>query len=562
MNTETKICKNCHSSFIIEPDDFGFYEKIKISPPTWCPECRAMRRVIWRNERILYKRPCNAPGHTETIISNYSPEVPMPIYDQKYWWGDGWDAMEYGREYDFSTPFFEQFKKLLDVVPLPNVANLQAVNSDYCNFTYQSKNCYLNFASDINEDTAYLYHTIKSKDSFDLAGCQEMTQCSQSVHSEKSFSSMYLLFSSQCINARLMFNCHNCQDSFGCVNRRNVRYQIFNQQYSKEDYHRELEQMNMGSHAALEKQLETFRELILTQPHRFAQTLKVENVTGDYIINAKNCHYCFDVDGPAENLKYVTYSLLTVKDCYDGYGLGIMELGYEIVSAGDSGRNILFSPLNWTGDSIFYSHFCGSNSYLFGCVGLRNKKYCILNKQYTKEEYEKLVPRIIEHMGTDYGEFFPPNLSPFAYNETIAQEYFPLTKDEAIKKGYRWKDSEARHYEITKKPEDLPDHIKDIDEKILTEVIGCQHAGTCNEQCTTAFKIIPQELQFYQRMNLPLPRLCPNCRHYARLAQRNPLKLWHRSCMKEGCENEFETSYAPDRKETVYCETCYQAEIA
>ena len=172
------------------------------------------------------------------------------------------------------------------------------------------------------------------------------------------------------------------------------------------------------------------------------------------------------------------------------------------------------------------------------------------------------MPRIIEHMGTDYGEFFPPNLSPFAYNETIAQEYFPLTKDEAIKKGYRWKDSEARHYEITKKPEDLPDHIKDIDEKILTEVIGCQHAGTCNEQCTTAFKIIPQELQFYQRMNLPLPRLCPNCRHYARLAQRNPLKLWHRSCMKGGCENEFETSYAPDRKETVYCETCYQAEIA
>ena len=85
--------------------------------------------------------------------------------------------------------------------------------------------------------------------------------------------------------------------------------------------------------------------------------------------------------------------------------------------------------------------------------------------------------------------------------------------------------------------------------------------GECNEQCTEAFKIIPDELQFYQRMNLPLPRLCPNCRHYNRLKQRNPLKLWHRSCMKEGCTNEFETSYAPDRPEIIYCESCYNKEI-
>ncbi|MDD5146800.1 MAG: hypothetical protein PHN39_03645, partial [Candidatus Pacebacteria bacterium] len=105
--------------------------------------------------------------------------------------------------------------------------------------------------------------------------------------------------------------------------------------------------------------------------------------------------------------------------------------------------------------------------------------------------------------------------------------------------------------------------------------------GDCNEQCTTAFRIIPQELQFYRKMNLPLPRLCPNCRHYQRLKQRNPLKLWKRQCQCVGeksqngvytnttshnhgsdpCPNTFETSYSPDRPEIVYCEECYLKEV-
>jgi hypothetical protein len=159
-----------------------------------------------------------------------------------------------------------------------------------------------------------------------------------------------------------------------------------------------------------------------------------------------------------------------------------------------------------------------------------------------------------------YGEFFPSELSPFAYNETIAQEYFPITKEEALHNGYRWKDADIKNYKPTVSFQNLPDHIQDVPDSIVNEVIRCAHSN-CTHQCTTAFKIIPSELQFYHTMNLPLPRLCPNCRHYERLAQRNPLKLWHRKCMKEGCNNEFETSYAPERPEIIYCEQCYQQEV-
>jgi hypothetical protein len=225
-------------------------------------------------------------------------------------------------------------------------------------------------------------------------------------------------------------------------------------------------------------------------------------------------------------------------------------------------------------------------------VGLRNKQYCILNKQYTKEEYEKMVPKIIEHMNsmpyTDkkgkaykYGEYFPPEFSPFAYNETSTQEFFPLTKEQALKQGYRWQDQETKTYEITKKPEDLPDNIKDVPDTILNDIIQCAHSQNCDENCSLGFKIVPQELEFYRRMNFPLPRLCPSCRHYQRLKQRSPIKLWERQCNCSGkksqnglyenksrhshgdnlCSNKFQTPYSPDRKEIVYCEDCYKNEV-
>ena len=39
MQSETKTCQNCKQDFIIESEDFNFYEKIKVPAPTLCPEC-------------------------------------------------------------------------------------------------------------------------------------------------------------------------------------------------------------------------------------------------------------------------------------------------------------------------------------------------------------------------------------------------------------------------------------------------------------------------------------------------------------------------------------------
>jgi hypothetical protein len=223
---------------------------------------------------------------------------------------------------------------------------------------------------------------------------------------------------------------------------------------------------------------------------------------------------------------------------------------------------------------------CYNSKNLFCCVGVRKGEYCILNKRYTKEEYEALLPKVMQHLSdmpyTDssgrvfsYGEFFPVELSPFSYNETIAQEYFPLTKEKILNKGYIYRDHIQTKYTITKTAQDLPDHINEISETILEDIIACPNNGDELTQCTFAFRIMKSELDFLRQHQIALPRYCPNCRHYKRLAKRNPLKLWHRSCMcstashghENVCQNEFETSYAPERPEIIYCESCYQKEV-
>jgi ferredoxin len=203
-----------------------------------------------------------------------------------------------------------------------------------------------------------------------------------------------------------------------------------------------------------------------------------------------------------------------------------------------------------------------------------------LNKQHSKKEYEELIEKIKRHMDEmpyvdkkgriyKFGEFFPTQLSAYAYNETFGFPWYPKSKEEVLAEGWRWQDPPVRSYEITMPPENLPDHVKDAPDSISEEIIGCAHCGTCNEQCTTAFRITSRELAFYRKMNIALPRFCPNCRSAQRLQWRNSFTLYHRKCMcgnaghfhaAAACPNEFETTFSPDKPETIYCAECYKAE--
>ena len=590
MVAETRNCQNCKRGFTVESEDFEFYKKISVPAPTFCFDCRLQRRMAWRNERTLYKRKCNAPGHTEDIISMYAPETPYQVVDTKYWWSDAWDALESGRDYDFSRPFFTQFEELTKRAPLLSLSLINSVNSDYTNYTDGNKNCYLAFGAGWNENVNYSNKIMHNKDSQDLLGCSKCELAYECVNCFECYRLLYSLNCKSCSNSSLLYNCRNCQNCFGCANLNSKSYCIFNVQYTKEQYTEKMKELNVQDPESFANLRERFRqEIYFKIPHRYANIFNSVDCTGDNINNGKNCKSCFDVVEGVEDSRFM-YGSLTTKDSYDGNGVFQNPLSYEDVDA-NVGQNVHMSLTIYASNDISYSWNCHSCKDLFGCVGLRNKQYCILNEQYTKEEYRELLPKVIEHMQAmpyvdsrgrshGYGEFFPIAISPFAYNEAMVQEYFTLSKEEIASNGFLWRDTVDRKYAPTMKAEQIPTAL-DFPDSVLQEVIECPHRGQCHDQCTTAFKLIPAEVQFYRRVGLPLPRLCPNCRHYNRLKQRTPIKLWERQCQCSGllsdsgvyantaahahgtgaCQNKFQTAYAPERKEIIYCEQCYQKEV-
>lgn len=585
MRQEARECKNCTQAFALEPDDFSFYTKIGVPAPTFCPECRFQRRLLFRNERTYYRRTCDLCKRS--IIASYPADAPFPVYCQKCWWSDRWNPLEYGRDVDFSRPFFDQIKELFWTVPALSIMNDDGVGSVNSEWSYDwafSKNIYLCVCGWHDENCLYSYYLCYDKDVMDSYMVNNCELMYESINCDKCYNCKYCTLCFGCNDCALGYDLRGCSDCLMCVGLRNKKYCILNQQYSQEEYFKKIEEIQLGNRKNFEKYKKEFADLVLRIPRKSAYNLKTVNSTGDILLEVKNSKDCFYVIGPAENCRFIV-NADRARESYDCNNAGGIELCYESVTP-DNSRGNKFTIFCWKCTEAEYSNNCHSCVSVFGCTALKHASYAILNKLYSKEEFQGLREKLVVHMkeAGEWGEFFPYGLSPFAYNETAALEWFPTAKGEAIARGYTWKDEQDRDYKITLHPKDLPDTIVEAEDSILEGVIGCEHEGKCNERCTAAFRVVPAELQLYRRMNIPLPKLCPNCRHYARLKIRNPAKLWHRSCMcmgaqnanrpgiynnttghfhgEKSCPNEFETTYGPDRPEIVYCENCYNSEIA
>jgi hypothetical protein len=546
------------------------------------------------------------------------------VYCPACWWGYSWDATQYGQDYDFSKPFFEQFFELQKRVPHMGAftSHTTMVNSEYTNLVGNLKNCYLIFNGDYNEGCCYGTEIESSKDCFDNLMIEDCQLCHECVNCRKCYRAFYSIDCEASSDIWFSRNLSGCTSCFGCTNLRQKKYHFFNEPLGEEEYKKKVEEIRLDP-LLVEEYMGRRDIQALLFPFKFAHTLQNKNVSGDYVYNCKNVLNSYVVTG-GENCRYVMWGLIpAIKDAWDFTEWGNnVELLYECMGVGENSRNCRFTRQSFVGcHDLEYCLYCISSGNLFGCVSVKKHEYCILNKEYPKDEFESLRAKIIEQMRTmpyiseipagqsggrnsnnlpdmpsgrageirkieyRYGEFFPIEHSQFAYNETNAMELFLLTKDEAVAKGYPWKDTEAKNYKATIEPENLPD-IKTAPDTITQEVVSCGHKGECADLCTMAFRIIPQELQFYRSMSIPLPLLCPNCRHGERLKLRNPIGLYKRACTCGGansrksviggveykntalhfhsdgaCPNEFETSYAPSRPEIVYCEQCYLAEV-
>ena len=561
-----KVCQNCKKEFNLEQEDLNFYEKIKVPPPTFCPDCRAQRRFLWRNERSLHKRPCDFCK--KNFISIYNTDAPFPVYCHTCYHSDAWDPTTYGQDYDKSKTFFAQLKELLKKVPRLGIWVVQSTGSEYTNQSYNNKNVYLSFGIRDSEDSACCARNINIKNTYDSTYAHHSENLYECLNVDKSYGSTYVEEAEGIVDSHYLAFSRNATNSIGGTNLRSASNYFFGEKLSPQEYKKKISEVDFGSRKVRDELLKKFEEIKKNSIVRNTKQINCVNCVGDHLENSKDCHYVFDGFG-LEKARYSSW-VFNSKDIMDCFGMGSSELIYEAISP-EEVNNCKFLMITDSSHDVEYGLYCQASGFLFGCVGLRSKDYCILNKQYPKEEYKKLVSQIKEEMADNpyidkrgisygYGEFFPSELcESMPYNESTAQEYCPISKEEALQKGFKWKDDEARAYNITMKTDQIPDNISDVDDSITEQVIACAHEQKCAHQCTKAFKIIPGELQFYRKIKIPLPVLCPNCRHFERLNRRNPMKLWQRNCEK--CEKEILSSYSPDRPEIVYCETCYQQEV-
>jgi hypothetical protein len=284
-------------------------------------------------------------------------------------------------------------------------------------------------------------------------------------------------------------------------------------------------------------------------PKKYSQILSSEGCSGCYITDSENCYSCYHAV-EAKDCRHSVHVWRNAKDCMDVDTAGRnAELIFESINTGIDVYHNLFCMTCWSSSDLLYCDLCPSSKYCFGCVGLKHKEFCILNTQYTSKEYQAIVPKIIEHMRRtgEWGEFFPAAISCFGYNESAAFDSFPLTKAEALFRGYKWHDDDSsskyqgRHYKIS-------DDIGEVQTDITSSILQC-------EVSKRPYRIIPQELQFYIKGGIPIPRRSSEQRHKDRMLRRLPRTLWERKCAE--CNALMQSPYHPSRTERILCEQCF-----
>lgn len=300
MNAETKTCQNCKKEFRIEPEDFAFYEKIKVPPPTFCSDCRYQRRLANRNEWNFYKRDCALCG--KEMVSIYNSEYPGPVYCQPCWWSDKWDPYAYGQEFDFSKPFFEQFQEFRLKVPHVAMANWISVNSEYTNQSLDNKNCYMCVSTSYCENCLYGYWNQKARECVDCYNVFQSEFLYESLNSVNCSHSAYLEDCNDSIGSYFLKDCRGCTSCFGCYGLRNKSYYWKNEQLMRGEYQKRISEF-IFSRENIRKEREALRELAKKYPHKNYHGKNVINSVGDYIQDTKNAHMVFN-SHETENLRY------------------------------------------------------------------------------------------------------------------------------------------------------------------------------------------------------------------------------------------------------------------
>ncbi|MFH1536658.1 MAG: hypothetical protein ABID45_01575 [Patescibacteria group bacterium] len=545
-------CKECKKKYEIGQVGKSILVTLKITLPKLCDECSMRHLFSFRNERTFYSRKCDKCQ--KDIMAMYPAKTDYTVYCRDCWWGDKWDATKYARNYSGPEKFFDELKEMQKEVPREALVNLNSENCDYCNHIRDSKDCYMcSLIADKCEAIFNGYWITNSKNSSDSYYLRDSERCYFCIATIRSYDCSYLLECEDCIDCHYNYDLRGCKNCMFSSNLRNQNYMFKNKQLTEDEYKEKIEQIERGSYKESEKYYNQWKELIKNSIHVYSNQTKCENSTGDNMqncVNTENGYNSFE----NENC-YNAASFLHADHVYAGLAVGSQPVQWSYNAVVTKGGSNVINCFNTAYSSdIYYSENLVSCMDCLGCNGLHHKKFCILNKEYEEDEYKKIKQELIKYWTENkiISDFFPQEFSCFGINETAANDFYPIEKEDALKRGYKWKDDMPGNFnKDTIKIENIEDNINEVKDDIIKKTLGCKNCGR-------NYKVIKPELELYRDLNIPISRECIDCKLRKRLDLMGDRNLVKRSCDK--CKKEVLTKHKQDSK-NVLCESCYQKKI-
>lgn len=290
--------------------------------------------------------------------------------------------------------FLKEYQKIKRQSPLIFNHGLKSENTDYTDYIYRSNNVYFSFDGGNLKDCAYVFNCHRVTDCFDCSHLLESELCYECVDGYRNYGSSYLEYCTHCTDCHFCFHTRHCRDCFGCVELQYKDHCIFNVQYSQEEYKVKIRELFKRP---TEENLASLEDLKKKFPFRPNHQLKTENCAyGDYLYRSANCYWCFD--GEDNQGCLYTFDTEHSRDCVDCFSLHECELCYECAGLGHSYNCSFVESGDYLRDCHFCTH-CYKSEHLFGCVNLAHAKYCILNQQYSREDYFRKAAEIKKELG-------------------------------------------------------------------------------------------------------------------------------------------------------------------
>jgi hypothetical protein len=552
-----RTCALTGEKWKMDKEEISWYRKFKVPPPDLSPISR--RRMlwgfnvgvsIWWNKHAVTGKP---------LLSFVHPDNKIKVVPDKEWHAQDWGEKFQG-QVDMSKPFFPQLRELVQDIPIPAQRIFGEVKNTVGASLISAEDSFMVFGG-IQDVKHSAYGYILKNDEFVFDSCyahHSSDSCALN-NCDRMFNCIYSFQCVDCMSSAFLFDCRNCEFCFGSSNLRNKKYIFFNQQLSSQEYEQKMSEVDLSCSDKFEQYKKRFLEFVGSEaiwPDSF--NIDSQDSRGEYLNKCLRCNDCYLLEDSigcyhtqlghtkVEESAFCSGIVLS-SDCY--YSTGVHSSQQAKICSIVSGCQ-----------NVEYCYNCIDCEYCFGCVGLKKQRYCILNKQYSEEEYWSVLDDLKCQMfeSGEYGQYLPADFSPGGIEFTTSL-YLDWSDEELERLGAVVMDP-AKGTVLTGEGGGQTHDMKSVDEipKCLKDATKEQivNKAFLDKEIDRPFSIRENEFDFYKKHDLALPR-----RHYisrvkevARLT--NSLTSTEKQCSHcDGAIQVADNLTFSNRK--VYCHDCY-----